>query len=56
VKNIIFFLIFEVMEVLIGNLSLKSISKKKQLNGVKSEGGNHLRKNHTLILLNPVES
>jgi hypothetical protein len=56
VKNIIFFLIFEVMEVLIGNLSLKSISKKKQLNGLKSEGGNHLRKNHTLILLNPVES
>jgi hypothetical protein len=32
------------MEVLIGNLNLKSISKKKQLSGLKSEGRDHLRK------------
>jgi hypothetical protein len=37
------------MEVLIGNLNLKSISKKKQLSLLKSEGRDHLRKNHMLV-------
>jgi hypothetical protein len=56
VNNIIFSLICGIMEVLIGNLSLKSILKNKKLNGLKPEGGNHLRKNHMLIFLNPEES
>jgi hypothetical protein len=38
-----------IMEVLIGNLRLQNTSKKQQLNGQKSEVGDHLRKDLMLI-------
>jgi hypothetical protein len=51
VKNIIFSLICGIMEVLIGNLNLKSISKKKKKrSGMKSRGRDHLNENLMLIL------
>jgi hypothetical protein len=49
VMNIISFSICGIMEVLIDNLRLQNISKKKHINGQKSKVGDHPRKDPMLI-------